>query len=56
MGGSMPGWEMIADADLRSELFVERVHASPRSLRHAIDDAYLAALAISRGATLASFV
>jgi predicted nucleic acid-binding protein len=29
--------------------------ASRRSFRHAIDDAYLGALAISRGATLASF-
>jgi predicted nucleic acid-binding protein len=37
------------------ELFSELVSASRRSLRNTIDDAYLAAIAISRGATLASF-
>ncbi len=49
------GAEVIGDADLRWELCAELVEASRRSLRNAIDDAYLAALAISRGATLASF-
>ncbi len=49
------GVEVIGDADLRWDLFVELAEASRRSLRNAIDDAYLAALAISRGATLASF-
>jgi uncharacterized protein len=49
------GVEVVGDAELRWELFAELVAASRRSLRHAIDDAYLAALAISRGATLASF-
>ena len=34
---------------------MELVDASRRALRNAIDDAYLAAVAISRGATLASF-
>jgi predicted nucleic acid-binding protein len=43
------------DADLRWEFFAELVAASRRSLRNAIDDAYLAALAISRGAALVSF-
>ena len=49
------GVEVVGDADVRWELFAELVDASRRSLRNAIDDAYLAALAISRGATLASF-
>ena len=49
------GVEVVGDADLRWGLFVELLEASRRSLRNAIDDAYLAALAISRGATLASF-
>jgi toxin-antitoxin system PIN domain toxin len=49
------GVELVGDSDLRWDLFVELALASRRSLRHAIDDAYLAALAISRGATLASF-
>jgi toxin-antitoxin system PIN domain toxin len=49
------GVEVIGDADLRWDLFVELLDASRRSLRNAIDDAYLAALVISRGATLASF-
>jgi predicted nucleic acid-binding protein len=46
---------LISDADLRWELFAELLAASPRMLRNAIDDAHLAAVAISRGATLASF-
>jgi uncharacterized protein len=49
------GVEVVGDAELRWELVAELVAASRRSLRHAIDAAYLAALAISRGATLASF-
>ena len=49
------GAEVIGDADVRWDLFMELVQASRRSLRNAIDDAYLAAVAISRGATLASF-
>ena len=49
------GVEVVGDADLRWELFAELIEASRRSLRNAIDDAYLAAVAISRGATLASF-
>jgi toxin-antitoxin system PIN domain toxin len=49
------GVEVVGDADLRWELFAELLEATRRSLRNAIDDAYLAALAISRGATLASF-
>ena len=49
------GVEVISDAELRSDLFAELVRSSRRSLRNAIDDAHLAAVAISRGATLASF-
>jgi toxin-antitoxin system PIN domain toxin len=49
------GVEIIGDADLPLDLFIELVEASRRSLRNTIDDAYLAAVAISRGATLASF-
>jgi toxin-antitoxin system PIN domain toxin len=49
------GVEVIPDADLHWDLFIELVEASPRALRSAIDDAHLAAIAISRGATLASF-
>jgi predicted nucleic acid-binding protein len=49
------GVEVIDDVDVRWGLFVELTRASRRSLRNAIDDAYLAALVISRGATLASF-
>jgi len=49
------GIEVISDSDVRWELFAELVAASPRALRNAIDDAHLAAAAISRGATVASF-
>jgi toxin-antitoxin system PIN domain toxin len=49
------GVQVIGDSDLRWDLFAELVGAARRSLRKAIDDAWLAALAISRGATLASF-
>lgn len=49
------GVELISDSDLTWKLFAELVAASPRTLRNAIDDAHLAGIAISRGATLASF-
>ena len=49
------GVEVVGDADLPWGLFVELLETSRRSLRNTVDDAYLAALAISRGATLASF-
>jgi toxin-antitoxin system PIN domain toxin len=49
------GVEVIGDAEVSWEPFVELLEASRRALRNAIDDAYLAALVISRGATLASF-
>jgi toxin-antitoxin system PIN domain toxin len=49
------GVEIVGDSDVRWELFAELVAASPRALRNALDDAYLAAIAVSRGATLASF-
>lgn len=49
------GVELISDSDLRWDLFTELLGASKRALRNAIDDAHLAAIAISRGATLASF-
>lgn len=49
------GVEVIGDADVSWESFVELLGASRRALRNAIDDAHLAALVISRGATLASF-
>ena len=47
--------ELVSDADLGWDLLSELVAASSRELRNAIDDAHLAAIAISRGATLASF-
>ena len=49
------GVEVVGDSDVRWDLFAELLEASPRTLRNALDDAYLAAVAISRGATLASF-
>jgi toxin-antitoxin system PIN domain toxin len=49
------GVEFVSDSDLGWDLLSELVAASPRTLRNAIDDANLAAIAISRGATLASF-
>jgi len=49
------GVEIVSDSDLRWALFAELVNASPRALRNAVDDAHLAGIAISRGATLASF-
>jgi len=49
------GVQILGDADLEWGLFAELVSASGRALRNAIDDAHLAALAISRGATLVSF-
>lgn len=49
------GVEIVSDSDLRWDLVTELLVASQRALRNAIDDAYLAALAISRGATLVAF-
>jgi predicted nucleic acid-binding protein len=49
------GVEIISDSDLTWELFAELVVASRRALRNTVDDAHLAGIAISRGATLASF-
>ncbi len=49
------GVELVSDEDLDWTLLCELVAASPRALRNAIDDAHLAGVAISRGATLASF-
>ncbi|MBW2232033.1 MAG: hypothetical protein JRH17_16755 [Deltaproteobacteria bacterium] len=49
------GVELVADSDVSWALFHELATASARALRNAIDDAHLAAIAISRGATLASF-
>jgi toxin-antitoxin system PIN domain toxin len=48
------GVGVVSDADVDWSLMVELVGASPRTLRNAIDDAYLAAITISHGATLAS--
>jgi predicted nucleic acid-binding protein len=49
------GVELVDDADLQWDLLTELLSTSGRSLRNTIDDAHLAALAIFRGATLASF-
>jgi predicted nucleic acid-binding protein len=49
------GVEIVGDSEVGWELFVELVTVSRPSLRNALDDANLAAIAISRGATLASF-
>lgn len=49
------GVELVSDADVGWELLSELVAASSRALRNSIDDAHLAAIAISHGATLASF-
>ena len=49
------GVELISDSDLSRDLFSELVDVCPRTLHNAIDDAHLAGVAISRGATLASF-
>jgi predicted nucleic acid-binding protein len=49
------GVEVISDSDLRWELVSELVGVSPRATRDTIDGAQLAGVAISRGATLASF-
>jgi toxin-antitoxin system PIN domain toxin len=48
------GVELVGDSEVRWELVAELVSASRRSLQSAVDDAHLAAIAISRGATLAS--
>jgi len=49
------GVEVVGDSEVSWTLFAELAAASRRALRNAIDDAHLAAIAISRGATLASF-
>jgi toxin-antitoxin system PIN domain toxin len=49
------GVEFVSDADIGWDLLSELVAGTPRALHNAIDDAHLAAIAISRGATLASF-
>jgi len=49
------GVEIIGDGELSWDIFLELVAASRRALRNAVDDAHLAAIAVSRGATLASF-
>ena len=49
------GVEIVGDSDLPWDLFAQLVSASPRALRNTLDDAYLAAIAVARGATLASF-
>ncbi len=49
------GVEIVGDSDVRWDLFAQLVSVSPRALRNTLDDAYLAAIAVSRGATLASF-
>ncbi len=49
------GVEVVSDSEVRWELFAELVSASRRAVRNTLDDAHLAAIAISRGATLASF-
>jgi hypothetical protein len=49
------GVDTISDSNLAWNLFSELVAASPRALRNAVDGAHLAGIAISRGATLASF-
>ena len=49
------GVEVISDSDLRWDLLSELVGVSPRGICNSIDDARLAGVAISRGATLASF-
>lgn len=49
------GVELVSDGDIGWELLAELVTSSPRALRNSIDDAHLAAIAITRGATLASF-
>ena len=49
------GVELVSDGEVGWELIAELAASSPRSLRNAIDDAHLAAIAITHGATLASF-
>lgn len=49
------GVELVSDSDVSWALLHELAASSPRVLRNTIDDAHLAAIAISRGATLASF-
>jgi toxin-antitoxin system PIN domain toxin len=49
------GLEIVPDSEASWALFNELIEDSSRTLRKTIDDAHLAAVAISRGATLASF-
>ena len=49
------GVRPLGDEELDWQLILELVALSRRSLRNVIDDAHLAAIAISRGATLVSF-
>lgn len=49
------GIELVSDVDVSWGLLLELFSVSSRSLRNSIDDAHLAAIAISLGATLASF-
>lgn len=49
------GVVIVGDSEIHWDLFTQLVSASPRALRNAVDDAYLAAIAVARGATLASF-
>lgn len=49
------GGVVVPDTDVSWQLFNELVGSSRRVLRNTVDDAHLAAIAISRGATLASF-
>lgn len=49
------GVQVVSDSEVRWDFLMELIATSPRVLRNAIDDAHLAAVAISRGATLASF-
>jgi hypothetical protein len=49
------GVEIVGDSDVSWDLFAELIAGSRRALRNVVDDAYLAAIAVSRGATLASF-
>jgi toxin-antitoxin system PIN domain toxin len=49
------GVELVSDSDVGWELFAQLISASRRAARNVSDDAHLAAIAISRGATLVSF-
>lgn len=49
------GVALVSDSEVAWDFFAELVSGSRRAARNAVDDAHLAAIAISRGATLASF-